>query len=62
MSLQLIEENKRAKGFGEDVCKIVCARHKVHLNIPPKNFFTTKIKVNLYVFGTGMENRIRSKS
>ena len=50
MSVRIVEENRGAEGFGEDVHKIVYAGDKVHLNIPPKNFFTNKIKVNLYVF------------
>ena len=62
MSFRIVEENKGVEGFGEDVRKIVYARDKVHLNIPPENFFTNKIKVNLYVFGTSMENGIRGKS
>ena len=32
------------------------------MNIPPENFFTNKIIVNLYVFGIGMENKITGKS
>ena len=62
MSVRIVEENRGAEGFGEDVRKIVYARDEVHLNIPPKNFFTNKLTVNLYVFGIGMENKIRGKS
>ena len=62
MSVRIVEENRGAEGFGEDVRKIVYAGDKVHLNISPKNFFTNKIKVNLYVFGIGMENKIRGNS
>ena len=62
MSVRIVKENRGAEGFGEDVRKIVYARDKVHLNIPPENFFTNKIIVNLYVFGIGMENKITGKS
>ena len=62
MSVRIVEENRGAEGFREDVRKIVYVGDKVHLNILPKNFFTNKIKVNLYVFGIGMENKIRGNS